>query len=106
MSNMLLSAKEAGKLALDFLMEEWNISADYKEWFAVLDSRLLGEYWYIVEVSLEGLPDKWFIQVYDTGECDPNYTFSSPINAADRYSDLKEIPPILAEILVSERNLH
>ncbi len=102
---MLLSAKEAGKIALDFLMEEWNISADYKEWFAVIDSRLLGEYWYVVEIGLEGLPDRWFIQVYDTGECDPNYTFSSHSNAADGYTDLKDIPPILTEVLVSERNL-
>jgi hypothetical protein len=101
---MLLSATEAGKIAKNFLMEEWNISADYKEWFAVIDSRLLGECWYVVEISIEGLPDRWFFQVYDTGECDPNYTFSSPISAADGYSDLKEIPPILADVLVSERN--
>jgi hypothetical protein len=101
---MLLSAKEAGKIAKTFLLEEWNIPADYKEWFAVIDSRLLGEFWYVVEISLEGLPDRWFIQVYDTGECDPNYTFSSP-SSADGYIDLKQIPPLLAEVLVSERNL-
>ncbi|NJL63231.1 MAG: hypothetical protein HC903_17145 [Methylacidiphilales bacterium] len=101
---MLLSAKEAGKIALDFLVEEWNISEEEEEWFVVFSSRMLGPYWYVVEICVEGLPDRWFIQVYDTGECDPNYTFSSPIRGSDRYIDLKQLPPIIAEILVSERN--
>ncbi|MEA5570084.1 hypothetical protein [Calothrix sp. UHCC 0171] len=101
---MLLSAREAGKIALDFLMEEWSISTDEKDWFVVLSSRMLGPYWYVVEIGVEGLPDKWFIQVYDTGECDPNYTFSSPIRGLERYMDLKEMPSIIAEIVVSERN--
>jgi hypothetical protein len=101
---MLLSATVAGKIALTFLLEEWNIAVDYQEWFTVIDSRLLGEFWYVVEISIEGLPDRWFIQVYDTEECDPNYTFFSPTSAADGYTDLAEIPPILAEVLVSERN--
>jgi hypothetical protein len=101
---MLLSAREAGKIALDFLMEEWNVSEEEEEWFVIFSCRMLGPYWYVVEISVEGLPDRWFIQVYDTGECDPNYTFSSPIRASDRYMDLKQLPSIIAEILVSERN--
>lgn len=101
---MLLSAREAGKIALDFLMEEWNISAEESDWLVILGSRLLGQCWYIVEIGVEGLPDRWFIQVYDTGECDPNYTFSSPLKGADGYTDLGEIPSILAEIVVAERN--
>jgi hypothetical protein len=101
---MLLSAKQAGKIALDFLIEEWNISEEEKDWFVVFSSRMLGPYWYVVEIGVEGLPDKWFIQVYDTGECDPNYTFSSPIHGSDRYIDLKQLPSIVAEILVAERN--
>jgi hypothetical protein len=34
-----------------------------------------GETWYVVEIGVEGLSDKWVLQVYDTGECDPSYTF-------------------------------
>ncbi len=101
---MLLSAREASKIALDFLVEEWNITEEEEEWFVVFSSRMLGPYWYVVEIGVEGLPDQWFIQVYDTGECDPNYTFTSPIRGSDRYIDLKQLPPIIAEILVSERN--
>ena len=100
---MLLSAKQAGDIALEFLMEEWNIPELELEWFVVFSARLLGQYWYVVEIGVEGLPDRWFIQVYDTGECDPNYTFSSPVKG-ESYNDLQQIPPLIAEILVSERN--
>ena len=101
---MLLSAKQAGDIAYSFLMEEWNISELESDWFVVFSARLLGQHWYVVEIGVEGLPDRWFIQVYDTGECDPNYTFTSPINGSDKYTDLAQIPPLIAEILVSERN--
>jgi hypothetical protein len=102
---MLLSAKQAGDIALEFLIEEWDISESESEWFVVFSARLLGQYWYIAEIGVEGLPDRWFIQVYDTGECDPNYTFHSPIKSSDRYTDLAQIPPLIAEILVSERSV-
>ncbi|MBF2065939.1 MAG: hypothetical protein IGS39_16190 [Calothrix sp. C42_A2020_038] len=101
---MLLSARQAGDIALEFLMEEWNISEPEIEWFVIFSARLLGQYWYVAEVGVAGLPDRWFIQVYDTGECDPNYTFTSPVSASERYTDLEQIPPLIAEILVSERN--
>jgi hypothetical protein len=101
---MLLSAKQAGDIAHLFLMEEWNISDSEREWFVVFSTRLLGQHWYVAELGVEGLPDRWFIQVYDTGECDPNYTFNSPISGSDSYTDLAQIPPLIAEILVSERN--
>ncbi|MBD2386481.1 hypothetical protein [Cylindrospermum sp. FACHB-282] len=101
---MLLTSTDAGKIALEFLMADWNISEDHREWFTIFDSRLVGECWYIVELGVEGFPDRWFIQVYDTGACDPNYTFISPISGADGYVDITNVPEIVAEVLVSERN--
>lgn len=101
---MLLTSTDAGKIALEFLMADWNISEDHREWFTIFDSRLVGECWYIVELGVEGFPDRWFIQVYDTGACDPNYTFISPIRGADGYVDIINVPEIVAEVLVSERN--
>ncbi|MGL5927065.1 hypothetical protein, partial [Chroococcidiopsis sp.] len=75
---MELTATEAQQLALDFLMEDLNIPLEDREWFDILSARFVGESWYVVEIGVEGLPDKWHVQVYDTKECDPNYTFSSP----------------------------
>lgn len=101
---MLLSTTDAGQVALEFLMVEWNLSEEDREWFLIVNSRLMGEFWYIVELGIEGLPDRWFIQVYDTGECDPDYTFISPIPGYEKYTDLHYLPYLLAEVLVSERN--
>lgn len=101
---MLLTSTDAGQIALEFLMADWNISEDYREWFTIFNSRLVGESWYIVELGIEGFPDRWFIQVYDTGACDPNYTFISPIRGSEGYIDLPNVPDIVAEVLVSERN--
>lgn len=100
---MLLTATDAGHIALEFLLADWNISEDYRDWFAILSSRLVGESWYIVELGVLGFPDRWYIQVYDTGECDPNYTFQSPISSFDGFVDLGHVPEIVAEVLVSER---
>ena len=44
------------------------------------------------------------LKVYDTGVCDPNYTFISPISGAEGYTDLKSLPDIIADVLVAERN--
>ncbi|TAF09400.1 MAG: hypothetical protein EAZ77_05170 [Nostocales cyanobacterium] len=101
---MLLTSTDAGKIALEFLLADWNISEDYRDWFTIVNSRLTGECWYIVELGVEGFPDKWFIQVYDTEACDPNYTFISPISGAEGYLDLKILPDIIADVLVAERN--
>ncbi|BAY20359.1 hypothetical protein NIES2100_01000 [Calothrix sp. NIES-2100] len=101
---MLLTATDAGNIALEFLMAEWNISESDREWFIILNSRLIGESWYIVELGVAGFPDRWFIQVYDNGACDPNYTFISPIRGSDGYIDLVDLPHLVAEVLVSERN--
>lgn len=100
---MQLNSIVAGQAALNFLIQEWSISTDNREWFTILSTRMIGESWYIVEIGVEGLPDQWFIQVYDTVECDPNYTFTSPIPASDGYIDLIDIPSLVAEVLVSER---
>jgi hypothetical protein len=101
---MLLTSTDAGQIALEFLLADWNIPEDYRDWFTIYNSRIMGEFWYIVELGVEGFPDKWFIQVYDTGSCDPNYTFISPISGSEGYLDLKNIPDIIADVLVAERN--
>ena len=101
---MLLTSTDAGQIALEFLMAEWNISDDDREWFTIVSSRLVGQSWYIVEIGIEGLPDRWFMQVYDTGECDPNYTFVSQIRGSEGYVDLTNLPALVAEVLVCERN--
>jgi hypothetical protein len=62
---------EAEQLALAFLMEDLEIPEDDREFFSVLASRLTDNDWYVVEVGIEGLPDKWVFQVFNTGECDP-----------------------------------
>lgn len=100
---MLLTATDAGQIALEFLLADWNISEAYRDWFTIFNARLIGESWYIVELGVAGFPDKWFIQVYDTGACDPNYTFSSPIRGADGFMDLNNLPEMIAEVLVAER---
>lgn len=101
---MLLTSNEAGHIALEFLLADWNISDEYRDWFTIINSRLMGESWYIVELGVEGFPDRWFMQVYDTGMCDPNYTFISPILGAEGYTDLRTLPDIIADVLVAERN--
>ncbi|KYC37869.1 hypothetical protein WA1_05030 [Scytonema hofmannii PCC 7110] len=101
---MLLTEIDAGLIALEFLMAEWNISDEDRQWFVIVNSRLTGQSWYVVELSVAGLPDRWYIQVYDTGACDPDYTFVSPIRGLEGYADLKDLPYLVAEVLVSERN--
>ena len=100
---MLLTATDAGQIALEFLLADWNIFDEYRDWFTIFNSRLMGQIWYIVELGVEGFPDRWYIQVYDTGECDPNYTFVSPIKGNEGFIDLSHLPEILAEVLVAER---
>jgi hypothetical protein len=101
---MLLTSIDAGQIALEFLMADWNISEPNREWFTIFNSSLIGQCWYIVELGIAGFADRWFIQVYDNGECDPNYTFISPMRGSDGYVDLMDLPELVAEVLVSERN--
>jgi hypothetical protein len=104
MESIELSPDEAGTLAIDFLMAEWGLSPEDQEWFVVLSARLTGPSWFIVEIGVEGLPDKWIIQVYDTRECDPSYTFKSPIAATVGNNDLDDLPEAIATVLASERS--
>ncbi|MGF1458093.1 MAG: hypothetical protein ACFBSG_03615 [Leptolyngbyaceae cyanobacterium] len=76
---------------------------DDREFFAVLSNRESGSEWYVVEIGVEGLPDKWILQVFDTGNCDPCYTFSSPMPAGED-ADLQEFPPSIATAIATERN--
>jgi len=100
---MKVTQTEAEELALEFLMEDWEIPEEDREWFAVKTSRLLSEDWYIVELEVPGYPDKWVIQVYDTRECDPCYTFVSPLSASATNDDLDDLPDKVAEMLAEER---
>ncbi|MEM9447181.1 MAG: hypothetical protein AAGA75_01440 [Cyanobacteria bacterium P01_E01_bin.6] len=94
---------QAQQIALDFLINEWELSAEDSEWFSVLSCRAVGETWSVVEIGIEGLPDKWVLQVFDTGYCDPNYTFSSPVQASESDTGLDDMPERIAEIIASER---
>ena len=62
---MELKSTDAEQLALDFFLEDWEIPEDEGDFFVPLDSRGVDERWYVVEIGVEGLPDKWIIQVYD-----------------------------------------
>ena len=98
-----MTSTEAETLALDFLLSDLEIPEEDQEWFAVLNSKFIQDSWYVVELGVEGLPDKWVLQVYDTGECDPNYTFSSPIKPGAGVNDLEEMPDAIRQAISSER---
>ena len=100
----MIDTPQAQTLALEFLMADLGIPNDDHDWFSILNARLIGETWYVVEVGVEGLPDKWIIQVYDNGECDPSYTFYSPITAEVGFSDLEELPETIAAAIATERS--
>jgi hypothetical protein len=93
---------QAEALALEFLIQEWSLSPQAQEWFSVLASQRHGESWYEVAIGVEGLPDKWQIQVYDTGVCEPNYIFYSPV-CRDDTRDLQDFPTEVAEVVLAER---
>ncbi len=92
------------KIAFDFLVDEWSLSREDQDWISVLGSRMVDGSWYIIEIGIEGLPDKWVLQVYDTQQCDPNYTFITPISASEQNTGLADFPDKIAEVLESERN--
>lgn len=100
---MNFSSTEAGQLALNFLVEDLNIASDDRDFFTVLSARQTGSEWYVVEIGIEGLPDKWAVQVFDTRECDPCYTFISPVAASEVDADLIEFPAEIAEVVATER---
>ncbi|MEM6521672.1 MAG: hypothetical protein AAF722_20345 [Cyanobacteria bacterium P01_C01_bin.70] len=100
---MTLQTQDATAIARDFLMTDLEIPEADQDFFAVLSTRASGSEWYVVEIGVEGLPDKWVLQVFDTGVCDPCYTFSSPMPAGED-ADLEEFPPAIAEAITTERN--
>ncbi len=104
MATLDSSALPVGLLAIEFLISDLAIPAEDQEWFAVLSARPIGATWHVVEIGVEGLPDKWVLQVYDTGECDPCYTFSSPVNATEADTGLEDLPEAIAQVLASERS--
>ncbi|MGJ3248760.1 MAG: hypothetical protein ACFE0I_22140 [Elainellaceae cyanobacterium] len=60
----------------------------------------------MVEVGIEGLPDVWIFQVFDTGYCDPNYTFNTPIQKTESDTGLDEMPDRIADVIQFERTTH
>lgn len=102
---MELTSTDAEQLALDFFLEDWEITEAESDFFIPLDCRNIDNRWYIVEIGVEGLPDKWIIQVFnETKDCDPCFTFVSPIKPSESDTGLEELPESIAEILRSERN--
>ncbi|MEO0407622.1 MAG: hypothetical protein AAF289_09755 [Cyanobacteria bacterium P01_A01_bin.135] len=98
-----LPVTSAQASAMEFLMRDLEIPDEDQDFFAVLTAREAGSDWYVVEIGVEGLPDKWVLQVFDTGACDPCYTFVSPMPAGED-ADLDEFPPPIAEAIANERN--
>ncbi|HIK57452.1 MAG TPA: hypothetical protein IGS37_20085 [Synechococcales cyanobacterium M55_K2018_004] len=99
---MELLALDAEQIAMDFLMNDLEIPAEERDFFTILSARHTGSEWYVVEIGIEGLPDKWVLQVFDTGDCDPCYTFVSPMPPGED-SDLAEFPESIAVIVAAER---
>lgn len=99
---MTLAKTDAESTAINFLLDDLEIPAEDRDFFSIIDARATGSEWYVVEVGVAGLPDKWVLQVFDTGQCDPCYTFSSPMPEGED-ADLAEFPVRIAEIVASER---
>lgn len=99
----MITSIEAEKIAFDFLTCEWNIPLEDRDWFTIVACRTLGEDCYDVEIGIDGFPDRWVIEVYDTGECEPYYEFISPIRDSESNSDLEDLPNWIAQVLIAER---
>lgn len=97
-----LTPTQAGQLAIDFLLADLDVPEEDRDYFSILSARPSGVDWYVVEIGLDGLPDKWVLQVYNSGDCDPCYTFVSPMPATEDV-DLAEFPTKIAEIIAAER---
>lgn len=102
-SSVDICPEEAQVKALNFIAEEWSLPPSDQEWLTVTAARLIGESWYVVELGVEGLPDQWVVQVYDTGECDPDYTFVSPLATLDQ-AEADLMPAAIATMLTTERH--
>ncbi|MGK7938990.1 MAG: hypothetical protein AB4062_02295 [Crocosphaera sp.] len=103
----MISLSEAEQKAIEFIVEEWQLSNQEKDLLTIEDSRKIDDkWWYIVEVAVNNLPDKWVMQVYDDGECDPCYTFVSPFSESEKSANLDNLPKKLALALKEERTGH
>lgn len=99
---LTLPTTDAQTLAMTFLMEDLEIPPEDHDFFSVLSTRATGSDWYVVEIGVDGLPDKWVLQVFDTGQCDPCYTFVSPMPAAED-ADLQEFPEDISRAVAADR---
>ena len=99
---MTLATADAETLAIDFLLNDLEIPVVDRDFFSIISTRAAGSTWYVVEIGVAGLPDKWVLQVFDTGQCDPCYTFTSPMPEGED-ADLAEFPARIAEIIALER---
>lgn len=101
----MISQTDAERCAIDFLMAEWELPETERNWFFVVKSRAVPDsWWYFIEISIKDLPDKWVIQVFEDGECDPCYTFNSPFTESDKMSRLEALPQRLVTVLKEERS--
>lgn len=99
----MIDSTEAEKLAFEFLTNEWNVPAEDRDWFTVVSTRTLGEDGYDIEIGIDGFPDRWLVEVYDNGKCEPYYEFTSPIRDSETNSDLEDLPDWIAQVLIAER---
>ncbi|MGB3514233.1 MAG: hypothetical protein WBA93_34485 [Microcoleaceae cyanobacterium] len=99
----MFTQTEAEKLAIDFLGNDWEIPQAEQEWFTIRYAKQESS-WYLVEVGIKGCPDYWILQVYDTSECDPCYTFVSPLSGSQDQDDLKDLPESIANMISFERD--
>ena len=100
---MPISTTDAEALALEFLLEDLEIPADDRDFFSVISARETGSEWHVIEIGVAGLPDKWVIQVFDTGNCDPCFTFNSPMPGGED-ADLQEFPESIAKAIAAGRS--
>ena len=100
---MTLAITDARSAALDFLLADLEIPETDWDFFNVISTRETGSDWYVVEIGVEGLPDKWVLQVFDTGRCDPCYTFTTPMPPGEDI-DLDAFPESIAAAIATERS--
>ena len=68
----------------------------------MLSSTFKAEGWHIVELGIYGCPDTWVIQVYDTGLCDPCYTFKAAQTKGESIDYSEILPDAIAAMLLAE----
>lgn len=99
----MITSTQAERLALEFLTHEWNVPSEDQDWFTIISCCTMGEDGYNVEIGIDGFPDRWIVEVYDVGKCEPYYDFTSPIRDSETNSDLEDLPDWIAQVLMAER---